>query len=242
VTDHDTVAALERAEEAARRVGVELVPGIEVSAHLGAREVHVLGHFVSPRNAELRRMDGELGQARTERMREMLQRLAAEGVHVSLRQVEAVAQGAHLGRPHLARALVDLGHCSSAQEAFQRYLADGRPAHVPSRRISAEDAIGLIHRAGGTASVAHPGVSKLQEPELAILKNAGLDGLEVFHPEQVPSQRDKLLRWAERYDLIPTAGSDFHGPKVSPGRELGEESLGTERLEHLRARAHAGTL
>jgi predicted metal-dependent phosphoesterase TrpH len=242
VTDHDTVAALERAEAAARVVGIELVPGIEISAHLGAREVHLLGHFVDRRQPALQQMDAELGRAREERMREMIRRLAEEGVQVTMEQVQAVAQGAHLGRPHLARALVALGHCSSMQEAFQRYLGDGRPGHVPSRRISAEDAVALIHRSGGTATVAHPGVSKLQEPELGALKAAGLDGLEVFHPEHVPSQREKLLRWAERYDLVPTAGSDFHGPKVSPGRELGEESLAVERLERLRSRARVGTL
>ena len=97
----------------------------------------------------------------------------------------------------------------------------------------------LLHRAGGTATLAHPGVSRIEEPELRALKDVGLDGLEVFHAEHVPSLREKLTRWAQQLDLIPTAGSDFHGPRVSPGRYLGRETMEIERFAALEARRPA---
>jgi predicted metal-dependent phosphoesterase TrpH len=240
VTDHDTVKGLAQAEEAARREGITLVPGIELSADLDGREVHVLGHFVNPNAPTLARIGEELGADRERRMAQMVDKVRALGFPVSMEEVKALAKGAQLGRPHLALLLVDKGYCSSMKNAFDRFLARGKPAFVDRPRMSAEDAIALIHQSGGTATLAHPGTNRISRLDLERLRAWGLDGLEVYHPDHVPSAREKFLGWAQDLGLIATAGSDFHGEKVSPGRPLGAQGMTQDSLEALRARSTSG--
>jgi len=237
VTDHDTVGGLERAEEAAREAGIRLVPGIEVSTETDGREIHVLGHFVDRTEPTLAAFSDRLRTERAERMGRLVDKLRTLRFPVTLEEVERIAAGAHLGRPHLALALVERGYVTSTKEAFDRFLGDGRPAYVDRLRIETEEAIQLLHGAGGTATVAHPGSSKVSPYTLERLARAGLDGLEVFHPDHVPSQREALLRTADALGLIPTAGSDYHGPRVSPGRQLGMVSLDPTYFSKLEARA-----
>ncbi|MFN0063115.1 MAG: PHP domain-containing protein [Myxococcaceae bacterium] len=237
ITDHDTVASLAAARTAAELRGIELVDGIEISAYLENREVHVLGYFVDPASEELRSIQGRFGDERRVRMEQMVAKLQALGFPVHMAQVETVAAGAQLGRPHLARVLMQLGYVTSTQEAFERFLGDGRPAHVENRRITAEGAVALIGRAGGVASIAHPGVTRITKPELERLRAAGLGGLEAIHPEHPPSQQALFLRWTRELDLVPTAGSDFHGQRVSPHRHLGQVSLPEADFTALRARS-----
>jgi predicted metal-dependent phosphoesterase TrpH len=237
VTDHDTVGGLERAEEAAREAGIRLVPGIEVSTETDGREIHLLGHFVDRTEPTLAAFSDRLRTERAERMGRLVEKLRTLGFPVTLEEVERIAAGAHLGRPHLALALVDRGYVTSTKEAFDRLLGDGKPAYVERVRIQTEDAIRLLHGAGGTATVAHPGSSKVSPHTLERLARAGLDGLEVFHPDHVPSQRETLLRTAGALGLVPTAGSDYHGPRVSPDRRLGMVSLDPAYFSNLEARA-----
>ncbi|MGO8971053.1 MAG: PHP domain-containing protein [Myxococcaceae bacterium] len=239
VTDHDTVAALPRAAAAAEAEGLAFVPGIEISATAASREVHVLGHFVDPTEPGLARFSDRLRGERAERMRRMVERMGELGFLVTLDEVERIGGGAHLGRPHLALALLNRGYVSSTKEAFDRFLADGRPGHVDRFRLSAEDAVQLLHCAGGTATLAHPGPSQVTRPTLEALARAGLDGLEVFHVDHVPSQREALLRTADALGLIPTGGSDYHGPRVSPGRKPGGSTTPPEAFARLSARAQA---
>jgi predicted metal-dependent phosphoesterase TrpH len=237
VTDHDTVAALVEARQAAEPLGIELVPGIEVSSFLSGREIHILGHFVDPSDANLARYQLRLGDERRERMERMVERMRELGFPVSMDEVLAIARDAQLGRPHLARALVEKRICTSVKEAFDRFLADGKPAWVDRFRLPASEAIQMIHDAGGTATLAHPGSSRVNEFEIKQLREVGLDGLEVHHSDHVPSHREKLLRVAKELELIPTAGSDFHGEAVAPGRKIGAESMDPAAFEALRARA-----
>jgi 3',5'-nucleoside bisphosphate phosphatase len=239
VTDHDTVAGLERAGAAAEVEGLGFVPGIEVSATASGREVHVLGHFVDARESGLARYSERLKGERAVRMGQMVQRMGELGFPVTLEEVERIGGGAHLGRPHLALALLNRGYVSSTKEAFDRFLADGRPGHVDRFRVSAEEAVRLLHAAGGTATLAHPGPSKVTPPTLQALARAGLDGLEVFHADHVPSQREAFLRTADALGLIPTGGSDYHGPRVSPGRKPGGSTTPPEAFARLKARAEA---
>ena len=239
VTDHDTVAGLARAAAAAEVEGLGFVPGIEVSATASGREVHILGHFVDAKETGLARYSDRLREERAVRMGRMVERMAELGFPVTLEEVERIGGGAHLGRPHLALALLNRGHVSSTKEAFDRFLADGRPGHVDRFRVSAEDAIRLLHAAGGTATLAHPGPSKVTPPTLEALARAGLDGLEAFHVDHVPSQREAFLRRADALGLIPTGGSDYHGARVSPGRKPGGSSTPPEAYARLRARAEA---
>jgi predicted metal-dependent phosphoesterase TrpH len=239
VTDHDTVSGLRRARAAADAEGLGFVPGIEVSATAGGREVHILGHFVDATESGLARYSERLKGERAVRMGRMVQRMGELGFPVTLEEVESIGGGAHLGRPHLALALLNRGYVSSTKEAFDRFLADGRPGHVDRFRVSTEEAIALLHAAGGTATLAHPGPSKVTQPTLAALAQAGMDGLEVFHADHVPSQREAFQRTADALGLIPTGGSDYHGPRVSPGRKPGGSTTPPEAFARLEARAAA---
>lgn len=237
VTDHDTLAGLEEAIEAARPLGLTIVPGIEVSTEIADKDIHVLGHFVSPHDEGLLRFTQHQGTERRRRMERMVANMNKLGFPVTMTQVEAAAGSENLCRPHLAQALVSLGYAKDTQDAFRKFISDGGPAWAAQERISAKDAIELIHAAGGTATLAHPGVDKMDRYQIGLLAKAGLDGLEIFHSDHHPSMREKYLKIARELDLIPTAGSDFHGEAVAPDHKLGSASLDPSLFEALKARA-----
>lgn len=237
VTDHDTVAGLAEATEAARAHGIELVAGIELSAFVLRREVHILGHFVRPDFEELASYDARLRVEREQRMEKMVEGLRKMGFPVRMEQVRALAGGAQLGRPHLARLLVEQGWCVDVKQAFDRFLGAGKSAWVERFKLDAADAIQLIHRAGGTATLAHPGSSKVERYELLQMVKAGLDGLEALHLDHNPSVQERYLKFAKEFDLVPTGGSDFHGEAVTPGKRPGDSTTPPENFAKLRARA-----
>ncbi|MBX7116552.1 MAG: PHP domain-containing protein [Myxococcaceae bacterium] len=238
VTDHDTVSALPACAKACAELGLTLVNGIEVSTFVNRREVHVLGHFVDPAEPTLAAFASRLKVEREERMEQMVEKMRAIGFPITMGHVRALAgPDAHLARPHLARVLVEMNYCANTKEAFDRFLGDGKPGHVERFKLSAEDAVKLIHGAGGTATLAHPGVSKISEYELKTLAGAGLDGVEVEHSDHPPSMRAQLRGWAAALNLVPTAGSDFHGEAVAPGRTLGSTSMAVEQFERLHDKA-----
>ncbi len=234
--DHDTVAGLPEAGRAASELGVRLVPGIELSAFLERREIHLVGHFVDPDHASLRRFEDFLAERRRERMAVIVGKLAALGVRIRAEDVEKFSGGKTIGRPHVARAIVETGAVATVKEAFDRFLGEGRPAYVQRYRLLAEDAVRLVRGAGGTTTIAHPGVSKLEQGEVARLRQAGVEGIEVHHPDHAPSVREKYLRIAEAIGLVPTAGSDFHGEAIAPDRHLGMVSMDEENLARLEER------
>lgn len=236
VTDHDTLGGLAEATQAAGSLGVRLIPGIELSTWHNAREVHVLGHFIDPHDAQLASLADDSATDREGRMREMLRRLSAAGLTVDFEVVRAIAGSAPLTRPHLARALVELNHCRTVKEAFDRWLGDGKLAHVTKKELSVAQAISLIHAAGGTATLAHPGGTRINHLELVEFAAAGLDGLEVEHVDHPPSQREKLREWAHELKLECTAGSDFHGLAIAPNRLFGSVTMGATALAALEAR------
>lgn len=237
VTDHDTVAGLPACAEAAKALGMTLVNGIEITAYLHRREVHVLGHFVNPTEPRLAAFALRLKGERETRMIAMIERMVSLGYPVTMDQVRALAGDTHFARPHLARVLVELGYCTSTKDAFDRFLADGRPAAVPRFELAAADAVALIRGAGGAATIAHPGVSKIQDHDLKALKESGLVGVEVEHSDHPPSLREKLHKLARELDLVATAGSDYHGLQVAPNRLLGSASMKLEELDRLHRRA-----
>lgn len=239
VTDHDTVEGLAACRQAAERLGVRLVPGIEISAHLNRREIHILGHFVDPTAAPLATFQQRLRAERLARMEKMVEKVRALGFPVTLEMVTQLAAGGSLTRPHLARVLTELGYVSSPKEAFHRWLGDGKPGYVPHDEFPPAEAIALIHAAGGTATLAHPGQTRIDRRELEQLKALGLDGLEVVHSDHPPSQQEKLATWADALDLVKTAGSDYHGPTVSPGRSFGKLGMDPREFARLEARRPA---
>jgi predicted metal-dependent phosphoesterase TrpH len=231
--DHDTVAALQAAADAARSHGIRFVPGIELSAFLDKQEIHLLGHFVDPTHETLRKFEDLLAARRRERMAAIIEKLAKVGVTVRAEQIERYSGGKTIGRPHVAKAIVEVGGASTVKEAFDRYIGEGRPAYVQRFRLEAADAVALVRGAGGTVTVAHPGITGLERGELQRLRAAGVVGLEAVHPEHNPSMRDKYARLAAELDLVPTAGSDYHGGSVSPGRQLGAVTMTEEALRRL---------
>lgn len=234
--DHDTVAGLPAAAEAARAHGLRLVPGIELSAFLERHEIHLLGHFVDPAHPSLRAFEDFLAEHRRARVRAIVARLAGLGVHVTEEAIVRHSGGKTIGRPHVARAIVEAGGATSVRDAFDRWLGEGRPAYVGRYRLEAADAVRLVRGAGGTVTIAHPGVSKLEVGEVAALAAAGVAGIEAIHPDHNPSVREKYERAAAAHGLVVTAGSDYHGPDVSPDRHLGMVSMSEAALAALEAR------
>lgn len=234
--DHDTVAALPEAAEAAARHGLRFVPGIELSAFLDRKEIHLLGHFVDPSHPALQRFEDLLALKRRERNLQIVEKLATLGVRIRVEDIEKFSGGKTIGRPHVARAIVETGMVSTVKEAFDLYLGEGKPAYVQRYRLEADEAVRLVRSAGGTVTVAHPGVSRLERGDAMRLKEAGVDGIEVQHAEHGPSTREKYLRLAEELDLVPSAGSDYHGPAVAPDRHFGDVSMSPEDLARLEAR------
>ena len=238
LTDHDTVSGVADATTAAEGHGIRLVPGIELSCELHGREVHVLGHFLDPASTGVLRLAEQMLAERWRRMEKMVERARGAGLSgVTLERVIAASGGENLGRPHLARVLVDCGHCKSVKDAFERYLGNGGPLFVDRLRLPVQEAVELIHGARGTSSIAHPGANGVSRQELKICAGMGLDAVEAFHPEHVPNQAEAYERWATEFGLLVTAGSDYHGPAVQPDRKLGDRTLTADRFAALEARS-----
>lgn len=235
VTDHDTVSGLSPVRRIAAEFNIEFVDGIEITAVHEGRDIHMLGYFFDPADRALAEFLAQQRANRIERVKEIASRLATLGVPVSVDVLLARAAqrpGASVGRPVIARALWKAGHVSSMQDAFDRYLAAGQAAFVPRTGSSPEEVIGVIHRAGGLASMAHPGVTN-QPLLMAALVDAGLDAVEVYHSDHAPDLRQELAAFAAERHLLVTGGSDFHG---DDGRErpLGGVTLPAAEFARLR--------
>src|SRR5437763_1185946 len=236
LTDHDTISGVAAATAVATQRGIRLIPGIELSCELHGREVHILGHFLDPCSGAVLELAAEMLGERRERMTRMVERAQKAGfTSITLDRVVAASGGENLGRPHLARVLVDCGHASSIKDAFDRFLKTNGALWVDRRRLSIAEALEIVHGAGGTASVAHPGANGISRQELKVLAEAGLDAVEAFHPEHPPNQAEAFERWATELGMLVTAGSDYHGPTVQPGRRLGDRRLSEDKFAALEA-------
>ena len=214
LTDHDTVAGVEAAMEAARNHPIQVIPALEASTTWDETELHILGYFVDPSNPRLRAHDDEASRRRRERLQEMVNLLQGQGVEVTFDQVLAQAAGevSSLGRPHLARALHAAGYVDEVAQAFDRYIGNEHPAYIPTRLLDPAAAIEMIHGAGGLAIWAHPPIYLL-ESGLPALAEMGLDGVEIYRPRNSPDRTKRIRREATAVGLdVFTGGSDWHGP------------------------------
>lgn len=243
VTDHDTLAGVPAAAAAAAARGMEFLPGIEITAVHRGRDVHVLAYFLEPEPPGLAPFLADQRRDRTRRAREMSARLAALGVPVDLEDLIAGAEagGKAVARPTVARALLDAGHVTSLQQAFDRWLADGRPAYVPRSGAPPDEVVRLVRRSGGLPVLAHPGLLRRDEliPELA---EAGLGAVEAYHSDHDPRAESRYLRVAEQHGLAVSGGSDFHGDDHPRARCFGRVGLPRDRFTPLFQRirqAHA---
>jgi 3',5'-nucleoside bisphosphate phosphatase len=238
VTDHDTFAGCGEAEAACAAGGLEFVPGIEITAALDGGDVHVLGYFLDVRSAALRTFLAEQRRLRVDRVRQIVDRLGAHGIVLDADEI--LRPGLHdtgrsVGRPWVARALVAGGHVASTDEAFERWLEQGRPAFVPRVGGAPAEIFARIHEAGGVASLAHPGPLAHDE-WLALFADAGLDAIEAYHSDHDASATRHYVALAGRLGLAVTGGSDYHGDPSHGPRSPGAVSLPPDQFERLKAR------
>lgn len=212
LTDHDSMAGIPLARKTAEALGMTLIHGVELSC--GAqKEIHVLGYGFDPENQALKAFCAERVRQREARTRAMVEKLCALGKPVDMARVKELARGV-MGRPHVARALVEAGHVLSVSEAFDRYLKPGKPAYVPKEDVKVSEAVRLIDEAGGVAVLAHPMELKMGDTMLESLigewKGQGLAGVEVYHPSAQNNHARFLDGLARSEGLLVTGGSDFH--------------------------------
>jgi predicted metal-dependent phosphoesterase TrpH len=239
VTDHDTTAAIQAVRGGARRQGIDVVPGIEITAIEDGRDVHVLGYFIDAHNEGLERFLSRQRGQRLDRVKAIGDRLAQLGMPIDITPLLTAGneeRGRSVGRPLIARQMIAAGYVADTRQAFDRWLATGRPAFIPRAGAPAADAIAVIRAAGGIASLAHPGQSGVDE-RINTYIESGLDAVEVFHPDHDAAATARYRTLASDLKLLVTGGSDFHGDP-SHGWEPGAVTL--PRDEWLRLRDAAG--
>ena len=245
VTDHDTVDGLPEALAAGERLGVEVVPGVEINLEHERVTMDMLGYFLGGRpSAELREELAQLRAYRDERNLRILERLAELGLPLDPGELAAAAEDGAVGRPHIGEAMVRRGYVASVAEAFERYLRRGAPAWVDRRRLSLGHALRLLRASGAVPVLAHPGIIRTDAAGLEHLvrdaARGGMAGLECYYPLHDEATVAACLALARKYALVPTGGSDFHGsvkPDVRLGVASGERPVPDEVLADLRCAA-----
>lgn len=235
LTDHDSVDGLDEARARAEGTGLEVISGVELSAHDGSVEVHMLGLYVDDHDAEFRQALVAFREQRLLRAHAILERLEELGYDLSWDDVLERARGGSIGRPHIAEAMVAAGFVGTIDEAFRRFLGSKGPANIARKTLTPRGAIELVRRAGGVPAIAHPATMQRDAliPELAKL---GLTALEVFHPRHDENDRRRYLRLCEKYNLISTGGSDTHGARTGYS-QVGDTTVPIEIVERLREAA-----
>jgi hypothetical protein len=246
VTDHDSVSGVAEAVKRGKEIGVDVIPGIELSAldESNSREMHILGHFISIEDEALRKWLDEFISSRKERAVKMVAKLNALGYGIEIGRVREIAGGEFIGRPHIARALLERGCISDTKQAFTSDLIGKKgKAYVERKKISPREAITLIRCCGGTACLAHPGFlpdgTSLREEMILSLTKMGMQAIEVFYPMHSRGQEEACLAMARRYGLVPTGGSDFHGGNIFPEISIGCRGMREEDVIALRNAAGA---
>lgn len=244
ITDHDIVSGIPDAIGAGTELGIEIIPGVEISSCVGKSELHILGYCIDWHDPELTRRLAALRESRHTRNPQIIERLRSLGLDVTYEEVRTLAGTDSVGRPHIARLLMDKKYVTSAKDAFDRYLAEGRPAYVARELPKPAEAIAWIRAAGGVAVLAHPtwanvpgeGLNTL----LTTLKAEGLGGIEVHYSTHTKRQTTEYLDLAKRLNMLVTGGSDFHGltkPDIQVGTGLGDLKVSQKLLDPLKKAA-----
>jgi len=242
ITDHDTVAGNLEALAAGQEFGMEVVPGVEISADLPSGNIHIVGLFIRPEDQEMEAVLHDLRLYREERNRKMIARLAELGIQINMSELVMEAGGDLVGRPHFASLLTKKGYVKTYQEAFDIYLKSGGKAYLDKKRLPADQAIAMIKAAGGIPILAHPFTLRQKDEEnfeahVKELRDHGLQGIEVYYTDHNHGDEVYFADLARRLNLLISGGTDFHGavkPDVSLGRGFGLMNIPYELLEHLK--------
>jgi len=238
VTDHDSTEGLAEAfEEAERRRPLEIISGIEINCDVEGAEIHVLGYLMDWQAPWFQDFCREQRRERRARVHRIVERLAALGMPLEADEVFAIVKEGSAGRPHVAQAMVARGYVKTVREAFNKYLGAGKPGHVQRKKLTPEDAVRLIRKAGGVPVFAHPGLAD-RDAMIPGLIDAGMMGIECYYTEHSAGQRAAYLQICKDHDLVATGGSDFHGPKVRAA-SLGSPAVPLSTVDELRAKAAA---
>lgn len=236
VTDHDSTEGLAEAmDEAARHRPLEIVPGIEINCDVEGAEIHILGYYMDYGAGWFQAFCREQREERRQRVYRMAERLGALGMPIDPDEVFALVREGSAGRPHVAQVMVKRGYVKSVREAFDKYLASGRPGHVPRKKLTPEEAVRLIRKAGGVPVIAHPGLAGRDELIPGLIE-AGMMGIECYYTEHSAAQRAGYVEICKQRGLVATGGSDFHGPKVRAAT-LGTPTIPMSVWEALKAKA-----
>ncbi len=230
ITDHDTIRGVAGSFEAAAAAGITLIPGVELSIQFHRRELHLLGYFFDPTDEQLKDYLTYFHEQREGRARAIVDRLTGMGIKLDFEQIRDAVPGAAIGRPHIARAMVDAGYVKKAGDAFARFLGDGGPADVPKELPPARTALDVLDAAGGVSVLAHPG-QWVSDREIYTLRDQGLGGVEVIHPSHDETLTSFYIRVANKLNLLKSGGSDFHGSRQGEDKHFGTTGLTFEQYE-----------
>ncbi len=235
IVDHDDISGLPQAIEYGARFGIEVISGVELSVDYENYDLHILAYCFDYANSKLVEHLKTVRIERLKRARKIVERLNKLGAPISFDAVLKKAGSGSVGRPHIASVLLDEGHVYSFQDAFNRYLGDGKPANIEKYRLDIQTTINLVRDAGGICSIAHPGQSLTQDDLLFLIK-AGVEGIEVIHPKHSDEQVRNYRALAQSYGLVETGGSDFHGGKRGDD-VLGRYTISYAAVEKIKAAA-----
>ena len=236
LTDHDNTDGVLPARRAAEGTPLTVIAGVELSAEDATRDTHLLGYLLDVTYTPFQASLAEMRDARVNRSEHIVAKLRALGVNISNERVREIAGDGAVGRPHIAKAMLEKGYVRSLQEAFDRYINNGGPAYVPRYQLAPERAIEWIHGAGGLAVLAHPGHYEDYEFALRSLAAQGLDGVEVFYPDHSPDLITRLTGLARELNLVTTGGSDFHRRDQDGNIRMGSVNVPVETLAQLQQR------
>lgn len=236
ITDHDTISAIGPAIVYSKSIhDFHVIPGIEFGCTYGIEEVHILGYFIDYNSYDIMNITGKLKESRITRSYKMVEILNDLGMKLSIDEVRTLTTEDYIGRPHIARVLVKKGYVNDSNEAFDKYIGFGKPAYVERFKLSINETIALIHKAGGIAILAHPGLLKNQNI-IRYCIDLGIDGLEVIHSKHNKNQIKYFLDVGKKHDLILTGGSDCHGKIINNGYLLGKYYINLNHIPNMKGR------
>lgn len=235
ITDHDNLAAIDEARSLADELGIELIPGVEVSAVHEERDVHILGYFVKTERSPLSEYLVHCRSQRLSRTERIIDRLNKQGVKIRIEHVLEKASGGSVGRPHIAAVLQENGYVQSYNEAFAKYIGTHCPAYEKGIETDPADVISLINQAGGLSFLAHPG-RQVPDDTVRYLIDNGLDGLEIIHPSHDEHHQEYYRAIANEYFLLMSGGSDYHGVKPQDEELFGKMRISCDWLQKMKIR------